>query len=1391
MRLLLVLVLGWMGLWNAATAEAQIQDSDEVIVRLRPIASGNALRPVVDEQFFGLGAADISLFDERLPETFRVALEPGDDAQTVAARLALRSDVLYAVVPRLISLNSFSKEPYHTDLQSLNPVASDSSAHLSVIGAPQAWRVTSGDPGVTIGIVDTGVDVAHPALRDRLWINSGEDLDGDGRFTDADRNGIDDDANGFVDDVQGWDFVQRALVLGPGDYRDPDADASEDSTRGPGRGHGTTVAGAAVGQLASGETFGVAPGVRIVPLRAFGSDGQGEDDDVARAILYAADLGVDVLNLSFGDVYQSPLVRDAVAYAHRAGVLIVASAGNRGLQEPHYPSDYPEVMSVVWLANDGTSRAGLADFGPNADLGAPASSIYVPVFSPETDDFFYRKLGGSSLAAPQVAGAAALLRSLNQSLSPASLRSILSNTARDLGELGYDEQTGHGLLRVDEAVRRAVPGKFAITSPASEGGASQNLVAIVGSALDPAFRGLTIEVQRYGSDDAWGEIGRRETSVLDDTLAVWNASGDSDGTYVIRARLKRLGSTPLERRVRFMLDRSDPVIGVRFAGFAIRSGDQGLWVDVQTSDDTSVRLTASSGVVESDRVATAHGIFLPRTSPSAYTETVTLSARNVAGLTIDTTISIRLPADRYQSSLLTSTPTGLPTGHLLPTRNGRGLPDFNGNGLPDVALNAFQNEAIGDTLIIADISGGEALQGVKLVANVLPRDWGDADRDGVSDLLTQISGATLLLGTSGDGGYPTRPLFQDTTGLSRDTARAGRAAFLGAAIVDLDGDGRSELIGRSDSAWQVATFDGVSFTRGAKLDNPTPQGMGEITTNLMSDPRLAFGTFDGVFQAVSLDAEADLFAFAYDGSLLRSVWVEPQTDYAQRARLAVGDLDGDGDDDLISLRQTWTGPRASDNEREPQAAYVSLRLDGRERIAQVALVGPLLANASALTTDLDGDGSEEVLIAQEPFLYVFTQTNDGLALRWTLGDRPGDPRVISPGMSAHDFDGDGVDEVLVSTSDGILTLRASSALSPPVLSAAYPLGPNRVRLAWRANGADSVEVWTGEGDAIRRFASGLSNDTLTVDTDQVQTYRIRAVYGGMASAFSSPTIIAPRTLATMESVERLDQRQLRIRFSLPLDVDQATAAVNGASATLQTLADTRGVLLTLGASVAVGARIQLSGIRDAGGAPLGIVEVVVPEAPEIMRTLVIARAESISEDQVRLTFSDPVEVVTAQNPAAYAVSPSGSIAQAQVDATNPAVVTLRVTDAPRAGIGFVVTITATGVRAQSGALLAAEGAVVSIGAPAASLADAYVFPNPIRRSRDLDGLMIARLPVESEVTILSPTGALVTRFEAVSSLGGVRWDLTDRNGDRVPPGVYLVRIVSADGESRIVKAALL
>ncbi len=180
----------------------------------------------------------------------------------------------------------------------------DSLAHMPVIRAFEAWAVTTGRPEVRIGFVDTGVFFDHPDLQGQFWINPGEDLNGNGQADSSDFNGLDDDGNGFVDDVRGYDFVDRAATVEPGDYLERDPDASDENRLGGGRGHGTLTAGVLAARLDNGEGIaGVAPGSRLLPLRAFGADGLGDDDDIAAAIVYAAQMGIEVLNLSFGDVY--------------------------------------------------------------------------------------------------------------------------------------------------------------------------------------------------------------------------------------------------------------------------------------------------------------------------------------------------------------------------------------------------------------------------------------------------------------------------------------------------------------------------------------------------------------------------------------------------------------------------------------------------------------------------------------------------------------------------------------------------------------------------------------------------------------------------------------------------------------------------------------------------------------------------------------------------------------------------------------------------------------------------------------------------------------------------------------------------------------------------------
>jgi thermitase len=314
---------------------------------------------------------------------------------------------------------------------------------LARISAPMAWWVATGTPDVVIAILDSGIQLDHEDLADRLWVNPGE----------VPGNQVDDDGNGKVDDFQGWHFYHawngQAFV------------PEEDNQVTDEHGHGTHVAGI------TGAAFnnkvgvaGLAGGSQLMIVKVLDQQGEGRYSDVAQSIIYAVDNGAQVINLSFGGTSPSQTLQEAVNYAHARGVLVVAASGNDG-GPVLYPAVCEHVLSVAATDQD-DNRASFSNYGPETDVAAPGVSIYStgwPGDSRADCTSGYCRKSGTSGATPHVAGLAALMWSARPDLTVAQVTGIVTRTAADVntGTLtGWDEFLGWGRIEAGRALSATV-----------------------------------------------------------------------------------------------------------------------------------------------------------------------------------------------------------------------------------------------------------------------------------------------------------------------------------------------------------------------------------------------------------------------------------------------------------------------------------------------------------------------------------------------------------------------------------------------------------------------------------------------------------------------------------------------------------------------------------------------------------------------------------------------------------------------------------------------------------------------------------------------------------------------------------------------------------------------
>lgn len=307
--------------------------------------------------------------------------------------------------------------------------------HLATIQAPAAWDLQTGSEQLQVAVIDTGVNAAHP---------------------DAGRV------------AGGYDFVNG------------DADATDDN------GHGTAVAGciSPVTNNALG-IAGLSWNSVVLPVKVLDASGSGSYSAIANGIIYAADWGARIINLSLGGTSNSTTLQNAVNYAWNKGCVIVAAAGNNGNSTAFYPAACNNVVAVSATRSNDT-RPTWSNYGAYVDLSAPGENIWTL-----DNGTGYRYISGTSFSSPIVAGVLALMASTGPR-SNAELVELLLTNVDDIGTAGYDTYYGYGRVNAFRAVQ-ATAGFVGVDATAPQ-------VSILSPAAGSAVSG-TIDIRVTATDN--------------------------------------------------------------------------------------------------------------------------------------------------------------------------------------------------------------------------------------------------------------------------------------------------------------------------------------------------------------------------------------------------------------------------------------------------------------------------------------------------------------------------------------------------------------------------------------------------------------------------------------------------------------------------------------------------------------------------------------------------------------------------------------------------------------------------------------------------------------------------------------------------------------------------
>lgn len=1020
-----------------------------------------------------------------------------------------------------------------------NDTRYDEQWNLKAMNLPKAWGIEQGNPSVIIAVVDSGIKKEHPEFRNQLWRNSGEIAS----------NGIDDDQNGYVDDINGWDFTDAPTLAGHGDWTERDNDPDDET------GHGTHVSGIIAAEANNGVGIaGIASGCRLMPLRAEFRVGRGrflQNDDVAAAIVYAADNGADVINLSLGDTVNAFLMQDAIEYAYNRGCVLVAAAGNSSEPGSYYPAALKNVLSVASL--DKNLQLGGSNFGASIDIAAPgeeilSTDINIDQSSP-TSGYSYQS--GTSMAAAHISGVTALLISANPSCNNTEIQQWLTATAR---QLSLTNLVGAGIVDVYAALTGQVGliAHIAVKPMLQEEISEKNRkIEITGSAGGAGFTQYWLEYGITETPNLWYPIGFPQTEPKYNTvLQEWDTSALEEGIYTLRLSVKAEDGEPLRSKV---------VLEIRHTLPQISKHEARMWLSGNRLDSTIIWQTdvLTTGTVEifpktenqadilhnsplrvavSDSVNRQHIVYLSELGLPSGEYVHRLKAQNRSGL-------LRIDDNEGKLYPITVRDEQIQPFHLHQIASAQlGLhgiatsKDINGNGkLELIAVQTETTEQSSPQVFELDDNGNLIM--ISLLDTdtdiSVSRFWttADTDGDGLMEVLCNESDKTFLLEQSAPGEFPANQIWEVE-------------GIWGGTIADMDLDGKPEIFSRHDTAnsiWVYESTGNNSYRNITTLENPT-QGNNRL------ENRLATGDYDadGQIEILAGDSDGDIFIYENVGNdLYQQTWIGTLPDGGPRL-FASGDLDGDDIPEFVVGAKVWTAeldlPRQhwlftifSSNGNNSYSAVWHQRIrelqDGEESSITIA--------------DANNDGRNELCIAVSPNFYLVQYNGKNYQPIWHH------PATSTFNPIVADIDNDGTNELLFN-SDNALTIFKNphqigtpKRLTPPWGITAKPVDETSISLQWQAEqNAVAYTIYRGQTqESLKPISEHVQKKHFKdVGLTMGQNYWYAVVAqdsNGYISSLSTPVSIMPTTPPRLISAVYSPPHQILIAFDKPMNTTAA------------------------------------------------------------------------------------------------------------------------------------------------------------------------------------------------------------------------------------------------------------